>query len=168
MSALGRIALVCLARARHSPDLLAELERLAALIDEVLQAPDGAAAFSAIFSYILEVTDQSPDNIEHFAQQLGPKAVEAFMTGAQQLTEKVQKQAFDKGLEKGLEQGLEKGLEKGLAVGRADLLIKLLEGSYGTLSPERLAVVRGATVAELDAWAVRLLKADAIDDVFGD
>jgi hypothetical protein len=152
MSALGRIALVCLARARHSPDLLAELERLAALIDEVLQAPDGAAAFSAIFSYILEVTDQSPDNIEHFAQQLGPKAVEAFMTGAQQLTEKVQKQAFD----------------KGLAVGRADLLIKLLEGSYGTLSPERLAVVRGATVAELDAWAVRLLKADAIDDVFGD
>ena len=90
------------------------------------------------------------------------------MTGAQQLTEKVQKQAFDKGLEKGLEQGLEKGLEKGLAVGRADLLIKLLEGSYGTLSPERVAVVRGATVAELDAWAVRLLKADAIDDVFGD
>ena len=46
--------------------------------------------------------------------------------------------------------------------------IKLLDRSYGTLSAEHLAVVRGATVAELDAWAVRLLKADAIDDVFGD
>jgi predicted transposase/invertase (TIGR01784 family) len=159
MSALGRIALICLARARHSPDLLAELRRLATLIDEVLQAPDGAAAFSAIFSYILDVTDTNPDDIEHFAQQLGPKAVEAYMTGAQQ----IEKQGFDRGLERGLEQGL----EQGRATGGAELLIKMLS-SFGELPAERLAQVRAASLAELEVWADRILDADSLDEVFDD
>ncbi len=36
MTAFGRVALICLARARHSPDLLAELKRMIALVQQLV------------------------------------------------------------------------------------------------------------------------------------
>jgi hypothetical protein len=145
MTALGRLALMCLARARHSPDLLAELSRYAALVEQVLDAPNGVAAFAAVVSYILQVTDTPPQDLEGFVQQMGPKAVEAYMTGAQQLTARAR--------------------AEGRAEGQVELLLKLLSHRFGELSPEVEERVRKASAKQLDVWAERVLSAASLQEV---
>jgi predicted transposase YdaD len=149
MTALGRLALMCLARARHSPDLLAELRRYAELVEQVLDAPHGVAAFAAVVSYILQVTDTPPQDLEGFVQQMGPKAVEAYMTGAQQLTA----------------QARAEGRAEGQVEGQAELLLKQLRLRFGALSPEVEERVRTASVEQLDVWAERVLSAASLQEV---
>jgi hypothetical protein len=157
MTALGRLALMCLARARHSPDLLAELSRYAALVEQVLDAPNGVAAFAAVVSYILQVTDTPPQDLEGFVQQMGPKAVDAYMTGAQQLTAQARAEARA--------EGQAEGRAEGRAEGQAELLLKLLSLRFGALSPEVEERVRAARVEQLDVWAERVLSAANLQEV---
>ncbi len=148
MSALAQITRLCLARARHSPNFLEELARLSEVVAEVLAAPNGVAALASVLSYILEVTEVQPEELHDYLVQLGPKAVEAYMTGAQQLTEQVRKDALNEG--------------------RAEVLLRQLKIRFGSVTSETEARVRQASVAELDTWAERILTADSIDGVFGD
>jgi hypothetical protein len=162
MSALGRVALILLARARHSPDLLAELGRFAALLREVVQAPTGADAFAAIVSYILQVTEVAPDRLEELARQLGPSAEEGYMTGAQQLTEKVRRETAEQVRRETAEQVRRETTEQV----RRDVLCKQLAVRFGALAPDTLERIRGASDEELDRWTERVLSAKTLDDVF--
>jgi hypothetical protein len=144
MTALGRLALFCLKRARHSSDLLVELERWTDVMTEVLRAPNGVAALSHVLSYILQVTQVSLASLRTFVARMGPAAEEAYMTGAQQLR------------------------EQGRAEGRAETVTRLLRVKFGEVPADLVARLRPASVDELDRWIARILVAASIEELFAE
>src|SRR5262249_5265440 len=70
MSALGRVALFCLKRARGSDDMARELERWRDLLAEIVRAPNGVAALAAILSYILEASSTPRERLEGLTRTL--------------------------------------------------------------------------------------------------
>jgi hypothetical protein len=142
MTTLARLSLFCLARARTSSDFIGELRRWSDALGELAEAPNGVAALAMVVSYILQVTDTPPEQVRDLLSQLGPKAEEAYMTGEQVL------------------------VERGRLEGRAEMLLQQLTFKFGALPGAVEQRVCSASVDELDAWAVRLLSAEVIGDVF--
>lgn len=69
-------------------------------------------------------------------------------------------------LQRGIGQGLEQGLEQGQIRGRLQQLRRLLEHRFGPLPEWTLQRLGKATPSLLDDWAVRLLDASRVEDVF--
>ena len=61
---------------------------------------------------------------------------------------------------------VEQGLEKGRAEGRAEMLLRQLTERFGVPPAHVEERVRTATVEQLDLWAVAVLTADKLEDVF--
>jgi flagellar biosynthesis/type III secretory pathway protein FliH len=80
------------------------------------------------------------------------------------------KLGLDQGLREGREQGLAKGLEKGMTEGRrqgeVQLLRTMLTRRFGTLPAQIEERLEGASEAELEAWAGRILDGAALDELF--
>lgn len=55
-------------------------------------------------------------------------------------------------------------LAKGEARGRSAVLLKLLQLRFGPVSDELTSRVQSASIAELDAWAERVLSATSLDE----
>ena len=74
------------------------------------------------------------------------------------------------GMEQGMEQGVRQGMEQGIVQGRLDgeraVLERQLRRRFGSLSPEVTARVGEASVADVEAWAEKVLDADTLEDVF--
>lgn len=60
MSAFARLVLWMLKHAREPGHVLGDLEPWATVIEELLHAPNGQAAFEKLFRYILESIRRSP------------------------------------------------------------------------------------------------------------
>jgi hypothetical protein len=148
MSALGRVALWCLKRARGSEDLSEELARWDGALREIVLAPNGVGALAAVLSYLLEVSQTPRERLRALARALGPRAEEAYMTGAQLLRAE--------------------GREQGRVEGEAKALLKQLALRFGPLSQEVEARVRSAPEAQLERWLERVLTAAALADVFAE
>ncbi len=167
MTALGRVTLFSLARSRSSADFAAELSRWSDALAEILGAPSGVAALRTLVSYALVTTETHPEQLRRLATQLGPKAEEAFMTGADILRAEGFQRGIEQGIEKGIERGIEKGIEQGRLEGSVELLLGLLVARFGEL-PEGVARrVRGATAEEIERWARRVLTEATLDGVLG-
>lgn len=82
-----QVALLCLKRARESADFVGELERVEPIMRELMAAPNGLAAFSVVMRYTSVVAETTAERLEAYARALGAEALEAYMTGAQQLME---------------------------------------------------------------------------------
>jgi hypothetical protein len=97
--------------------------------------------------YILEVREESPDEIqEFFRQRLGPPGVEGFMTGAQQLTQQVR--------------------AAGRAEGKAEAILRVLGRRGVELTEEQRALVLATSDIEaLDRWLDRAILAVSASDV---
>jgi hypothetical protein len=67
-----------------------------------------------------------------------------------------------------LQKGIEQGLEQGRDQGRLQQLRKLLEHRFGPLPEWTLERLGNATSSLLDDWAVRLLDASKVEDVFAE
>ncbi len=67
-----------------------------------------------------------------------------------------------------IEQGIEKGMEKGMEKGRASLLGQLLTKQFGALPPEAVQKLQSAHSDQLERWALRLMDAATLDEVFSD
>jgi hypothetical protein len=78
--------------------------------------------------------------------------------------EKIRREA----LRKGLEQGIEKGIERGRVWGKADLLLRLLAMKFGAVAEGIEHRVRSGSISDLDRWAIAVLHADKLDQVFED
>jgi hypothetical protein len=144
------------------------LERLLyplALLRQVVQAPTGADAFAALMSYILEVAEVAPSRLADLARELGPKAEEGYMTGAQQLTEQVRRETAEQVRREAAEQVQQARRETAEQV-RRDVLVELLRERFGSPAHERLEQIRHAGPAELERWTKRVLTAETLDDVF--
>jgi predicted transposase/invertase (TIGR01784 family) len=148
MTALGRLVLFCLKRARRSKDMSVDLESWQDAIGEVLEAPNGVAAFATVLRYILAVTDTPPEHLRNMSKRLGRRAEEAYMTGEQIL--------------------IEQGRKEGEAKGQAKALLKQLELKFGPVTEDVALRVRAGSVKELDRWIERVITATSIDEMFGD
>jgi predicted transposase YdaD len=158
MTDLGRLALLCLQRARVSPDFLAELRGWIDMVERVLRAPGGLEALAMLLHYVLRVSGAQPEELRALLEEsLGAEGREAYMkTGAEQL------------IEQGREQGLEQGREQGRAQGRAEMLIRQLGRRFGAVEPTLATRVRSGSADELDRWADRILGAATLAEVFAD
>jgi flagellar biosynthesis/type III secretory pathway protein FliH len=68
--------------------------------------------------------------------------------------------------EQGLAEGRAEGLAEGRAEGKSELLVAMVESRFGRLSESQAATLRGATSAELDQYAIRLMTATTVTDIF--
>ena len=151
----AKLALFCLQRARHSPDLLAELSGWADALRGVVDGRGTSGTFAALMRYIMDVRDLAPEVIRRFLRHtIGSRAEEQFMT------------TFSRILKETHAEGREEGREEGLAEGSANVLLTLLGERFGPVSVDVGARVRSAHADDLQRWARRLLAAESIDAVF--
>jgi hypothetical protein len=143
MTAMVRAALLLFrnARRRKPEDLRSDLEHWVDAFGELVSSPNGRAAFWTLMRYVLQVNKMPVREVEAFAGLLGPAAVEAVMTGAEQLE------------------------QAGVIRGRAELLIRLLTKRFGPLSSEVERRVKQAAPEDLDGMADRVLFAASLDEV---
>ncbi len=119
MTALAKLATICLKHARASTDFIKILSRWMDVAREVARAPNGLSALAQVLCYILEVSD----HVEREALQaliereIGPEAKEAIMTAGQQL----------------IEQGRQEGRQEGLRQGECAVLLRQCGGASVTL-----------------------------------
>ena len=146
MSALGRLTLLGLSQAGKQVDLLPKLVAWRELLLEASWAPNGVAALSAWVRYILHTSETRPKETRELFRELGPKLEEAFMTGAQILTQEAR--------------------AEGKAEGKAEIVIRLLTLKFGPLLPEQIALVRASSSDDLERYAERVITVDALDRVF--
>jgi len=66
----------------------------------------------------------------------------------------------------GIEKGLLQGRQEGRQEGEATLLQSLLARRFGTLPDAVRARLAGATVEQLESWALKILDAKSLDEVF--
>jgi predicted transposase/invertase (TIGR01784 family) len=151
--AFALLTLRLLVHARHSADLLAKLRHWRQTFEQVLNAPNGVAALAALMMYIMEVGEAPPEALSDFFQQLGPAASEAFMTTAQQLTQRVREEARNE------------GKAEGKAEGKVELVLRLLTRQFGDLPENVVQRVRQASSEKLDLLFERALNASTLEDV---
>ncbi len=96
-------------------------------------------------------------------------AAEAAQSGrGEHFVGEVVQELLDRGRAEGIVLGEAKGEAKGRTEGRAEALLMLLEHRFGPLPEAVVRRVRGASLAELDAWFAVALAASSLADVFGD
>jgi predicted transposase/invertase (TIGR01784 family) len=144
MTALGRLALLCLQRARSSSDFASELAHWRDTMEQVLAAPNGVAALGAVLRYVLEASETSPEQVRDLTKKLGPKGEEAFMTGAQILR------------------------AEGKAEGKAEVLLRQLRLKFGPLPEATADRIRTAPASDLDRWVERVITATSLESVLAD
>jgi hypothetical protein len=79
----------------------------------------------------------------------------------------IERMAQQKGIEQGIEKGTELGIKQGIGEGQAKLLNVLVRQRFGPVPPEIEARIRGARPDQLEQWALQILDARCLDDVFG-
>jgi len=71
--------------------------------------------------------------------------------------------------QKGIEKGMEKGMKKGLQKGESKLLRHQLIYRFGPALPNWIeARLQAATTVELEAWGLAFVKAQTLEEIFGD
>jgi hypothetical protein len=147
MTEMAKLTLFCLKRARHSGDLLGELRLWVDTVRSLFAAADGAAALRSVFLYISQATDLPEDEVRNFLTvEIGPESEQLLKTTYDRL--------------------LERGRAEGRAEGGAAILLKLLTERFGALPADVEERVRTASVEQLDLWAVAVLKAKTLEEIF--
>ena len=68
----------------------------------------------------------------------------------------------------GRDEGMDEGMKKGMRKGQRELLLALLRQRFEDVPPEVEARVARARVETLHRWAMRVLDAGSLDEVFED
>jgi len=92
--------------------------------------------------------------------------------GKKEGKEEGKKEGKEEGKEEGKREGEQEGMRKGALKGRRqttkDLVIRLLEHRFGSLSDKQRAFVQSAELAQLDDWTVQLLDAPSLGALLGE
>lgn len=137
MGALPRVALWAMKNARHVEGFIHGMREWGQLFREVVGAHNGVHSFIILMSYILQVSDATPKEIEQFSKELGPLASEAYMTGAQILHQE----------------------------DRRSILVELLKRKFGEVPAPALQRIEQAGPEQLRGWLMRLLEAESVEEV---
>ncbi len=95
--------------------------------------------------------DTDREDLVPVVERLGPRAMEGMMAMEGKLV--VESEA--------------RGEVRGEIKGRADALLEILAGRFGSLSDRILEAVRSADAAQLQKWTSRVLSARTPDEVVG-
>jgi hypothetical protein len=150
LPALARLTLLLLQvlRGAGATDSEAALQRWASLLREVRDRPSGQADLETVGSYVLEATDLGAERLRTvFARLLGPESGDAVMSTAEKLRAE--------------------GRIEGRNQGKLELLLRILQRRFGTLSEAAIEHLRACSEADLDAIAERVLDARSLDEALG-
>jgi len=151
LTALAKLATICLKHARTSTDFIKILTRWMDVASEVARAPNGLSGLAQVLCYILEVND----HVEREALQaliereLGPEAKEAIVTAGQQIRQE--------------------GIEQGRREGECALLLRQLRRRFGTaVNAEIEQRIATASIEQIDTWAERVLSVATLTELLAD
>lgn len=142
------------------PDALdAALRRWQECIRAVAAPPGGVDALQVFHAYVLRVTDLPATRLAAVMTDiLGPPAGVTVMSTADKL--------IAEGMARGLAKGKVEGRVEGKVEGKAEQLLRQLRKRFGNSAEKAAARIHAASVAELDQWALRILDAKSIAEVF--
>ena len=124
-------------------------------LDLIVGGPLAGSAYERhILRYVVEGMNLTPDRLEASLRRTRPDRWETLMGTVAEAW-----------IEQGRTEGIEKGLAQGIEKGQAGLLLRLLELRFGALPDAVRERVRGASAAELEAWAEAVLTAASLDEV---
>lgn len=101
------------------------------------------------------------------SREANPVALQAARAASPALTEGVMG-IWHQRIEEGVARGREEGREEGVVQGREEVLLEQLSARFGALPGDLEARVHGADVETIRRWAVRILSAQTLDEVFED
>jgi predicted transposase/invertase (TIGR01784 family) len=163
LTALAKLATICLKHARTSTDFIKILVRWMGVAREVARAPNGLNALAQVLCYILEVND----NVEREALQallereIGPEAKEVIVTVGQQIRQE--------GIEQGRQEGRQEGRREGRREGECAVLLRLLRRRFGdAVNADIEQRIATASVEQIDTWAERVLSAATLTELLAD
>lgn len=81
------------------------------------------------------------------------------------MCDQVVTEALENGMWLGRMAGWMKGQEVGIAIGKAHLLVQLMQKRFGQLTDRQVLRIQSASLADLDRWGVRVLDAPSADAV---
>ncbi|AUX32293.1 transposase [Sorangium cellulosum] len=150
LTALGKVVLWCLSVSGDDARLEREIGRIAAALDEVLQAPSGLAALEALLRYLVATHARfSARKIGRLLEKAaGPRAQEAIVNALDEIERR--------------------GERRGRAQGRAQTLLELLAARFGAVPADVSARILAANEAALVAWTTRVLTAPTPEDVLAE
>ncbi|NLZ10270.1 MAG: DUF4351 domain-containing protein, partial [Alcaligenaceae bacterium] len=160
---------------RYTDETLVNMRNLVAAIIRVEQPPDSKALFDLI-DVLNDWLADNPELRKVFAvwiravvlrrskhavvlpkiddlKELKMTLAERFETWAEEFEQR------------GMEKGIQKGIEKGIIKGETLLLQRLLVKRFGPLSDDVVHQISQASVAQVYAWADRVLDAQSLEDV---
>lgn len=141
---------------RHLPasteeELRRHLVRLRRFLVGLAELPDGKPFLGALFFYLLATSRVPPTELHATIRSiLPPPTTETIMNH----------------LESMLKKAHDEGLDRGRREAEADVLLRQLAKRFGPLPDGVVTRIRAATPPELDTWALRLLDARGLDEVF--
>ena len=154
LTALGKLAVICLKHARARADFLDIFARWMDEVREVARTPTGLKALAQVIRYILQVHQPSQrEALEALMalveREIGPQAKEAIMTMEQQL--------------------IEKGIQKGRQEERRwfqESLLRLLRQRFGNEVDAHVEQqVLAGSGEQLAAWNARVLSAATLSEL---
>lgn len=119
---------------------------------------DGRTGLLALFSYLAAQLDTAPERLTAAAVRIHEDARTMGKSIADRLREE--------GIQQGLRIGKAEGKAEGEREGRVALLMRQLRRRFGAAADACEARVRGATSAQLEAWAERVLVVERLDQLF--
>ena len=127
---------------------------LLGLFQQLAAADDGGEALATLIGYLGYVSRPGDDLVAELKSHLSGLALEKVMELEEMLARKKR------------EEGRLEGRAEGRAERGAELVLKQLRLKFGELDADTVTRVRGATEADLDLWAERVLTAGNLADVF--
>jgi predicted transposase YdaD len=140
---LAKLVLLCMrfVRFQDPAEGIDTLERWHDLIAAVHRAPTRQSGFAGVESYLLEITDLTPEQLRRVVQR-------AIGTGDELMST------------------AERLRKEGRNQHAIETVLRLLARRFGDLPETIVQRVNAATLAELDRWTDRILDARTLDDVF--
>ena len=140
-----KFVLFLLRRTRDNPDLHRELGAWVAVAAEL-----EGDALRLVMSYILAITEVDSGPIGDWAHRVSLQAQEAYVTAAEKIEQRARAKA----------------LVEGMLEGRRAVISKLLTRRFGVLPVSVQQLLREASEEQLDDWALRMLDAASLEQVF--
>lgn len=113
------------------------------------------AFLGALFFYLLATSRIPPTDLHATIRSiLPPPTTETIMNHLESM------------LKKAHDEGLDRGRREAEAEARASMLVRQLAKRFGPLPDGAVTRIRSASSSELDTWALRLLDARGLDEVF--
>ena len=145
---------------KDTQQLLVYLDELVQLLKAMASSKQLNRDFFTWITHVLEPVKQLELNLNQ---------IEDLVEVRNMLRDRVkewEKQIFEEAHLSGIERGIEKGVEQGVIQGEAQLLICQIEARFNKLDASQISRIKSASASELEAWSLRILDAESVDEVF--